>query len=69
MSSQPNPEQKQPGPTDVTLEEALAEMTEMYGQAAQQLAVAQIKVRKQDALINQLQEELTEGKTVTKENS
>lgn len=48
----------QPGPTDVTMEEVLEEMTVSVGQLDQQLAVARIKIRKQTELITQLQREL-----------
>lgn len=61
-TDQPAPQHQEPGPTDVTLEEALEELTRVNGESGQQLAIARVKIRKQDALISQLQLEL--GKEV-----
>lgn len=62
--SNPSPDgtAQQPGPTDVTLEDALAELTAINGENGQQLAVARVKIRKLEALVANLQNEL--GKDV-----
>lgn len=49
---------EQPGPTDVTMEEVLAETTDQLAATNQQLTIARLKVVKQETLIKQLQEEL-----------
>lgn len=65
----PEPEQQEAGPTDVTIEEALAELSTINGESAQQLAIARVKIRKQSEFIRQLQSELAKKAPANAEGS
>ena len=51
-------EAQEPGPLDITVDDLAAELTTITGEKDQHLALARIKIRKQAALIDQLQSEL-----------
>lgn len=54
-------------PNQVTHEEVLGELIEMYASVTQQLAGTRAVVRRQSAVIEKLQEELVSSKTTQKE--